>query len=109
MLNRENIILGLQSMWECLSPVNHTCGECPYQENKVGCKRRLIRDTLTLLEEKEPIEATEKQKEFAVKFGIAVPQYWCSECHYMITFLTRFCPNCGKKVKWELPKGEDDA
>ena len=55
MLNRENIILGLQSMWECLSPVNHTCGECPYQENKVGCKRRLIRDTLTLFEEKEPI------------------------------------------------------
>lgn len=89
MLNREKVIKNLQS-------VTNICAL-----NGDIQSMRAVDDALTLLEEKTPIEATEKQKEFAEKFGITVPQYWCGECHYMLAFLTRFCPNCGKKVKWD--------
>ena len=102
MIKREKEIRGI----ECCMRENNTnmCGDCPYHdfsETRFGCMRSAMRDALALLKEKEPVEATEKQKEFAKKFGITVPQYWCGECHYMLAYLTRFCPNCGKKVKWD--------
>ena len=96
MNKREKLIRGLKT---CLRYENFgDCEQFPYIET---CQAGIMKDMLNLLEEREPIEATEKQKIFAEKFGITVPQYWCGECHYMIVFLTRFCPNCGKKVKWD--------
>ena len=103
MIEREKVMRGAEC---CTKDVDDPCSckECPYLGHKPtqkGCITVMLEDTLALLKEKEPVEATEKQKEFAVKFGITVPQYWCGECHYMLVYLTRFCPNCGKKVKWD--------
>lgn len=50
---REKVTRGLESLWRCISPVSHTCGDCPYQDNRVECKRRVVTDALALLKEQE--------------------------------------------------------
>ena len=52
-MTREQVIKGLESVYRCVSPVSHTCGECPYQDNHVECKRRVLKDALALLKEQE--------------------------------------------------------
>lgn len=54
MAEREKVIRGLESLWRCVSPVCHTCGDCPYQDNHVECKRRVVMDAHALLKEQEP-------------------------------------------------------
>lgn len=49
----------------------------------------------------EPIKSTTEQKEFADRIGIAVPGFWCGACHFNLIGCPKFCPNCGKKVKWD--------
>lgn len=53
MADREKVIKGLEGIYRCISPVNHTCGDCPYQDNHVECVRRALSDALELLKEKE--------------------------------------------------------
>lgn len=53
MIDRGKVIRGLESLWRCISPVSHTCGDCPYQDNRVECKRRVVTDALALLKEQE--------------------------------------------------------
>lgn len=53
MAEREKVIRGLESLWRCISPVNHTCGDCPYQDNHVECIRRVVTDALALLRDQE--------------------------------------------------------
>lgn len=54
MADREKVIRGLESLWRCVSPVSHTCGDCPYQDNHVECARRVVTDAIALLKEQEP-------------------------------------------------------
>jgi len=64
-----------------------------------------LKDALTLLKEQEegvtPIESTTEQKKFADRIGFAVSEYWCGNCHFNLFNRPKFCPNCGKKVKWD--------
>ena len=53
MADREKVIRGLESLWRCVSPVSHTCGDCPYQDNHVECARRVVTDAIALLREQE--------------------------------------------------------
>lgn len=54
MTDREKVIKGLQGIFRCVSPANHTCGDCPYQDNRVGCIRRVVNDAIALLKAQEP-------------------------------------------------------
>ena len=54
MMDREKVIKGLQGVFRCVSPVTYTCGDCPYQDNRVECKRRALNDALALLKAQEP-------------------------------------------------------
>ena len=57
-MDREKVIKGLKWVYHCISPVSHTCGDCPYQDNHVECKRRAISDAITMLKEQEVRELT---------------------------------------------------
>ena len=54
MMDREKVIKGLQGVFRCVSPVTYTCGDCPYQDNRVECIRRVLNDALALLKAQEP-------------------------------------------------------
>lgn len=56
MTDREKVIKGLEGIYRCVSPVNHTCGDCPYQDNHVECKRRALSDAIALLKEQEDLK-----------------------------------------------------
>ncbi|MBO4229865.1 MAG: hypothetical protein J5938_05915 [Clostridia bacterium] len=64
-----------------------------------------IGDALALLKEQEegvvPIISTTEQKKFADRIGFAVSEFWCGKCHFNLIGRPKFCPNCGKKVKWD--------
>jgi len=51
MPDREKVIKGLEGIYRCISPVTHTCGDCPYQDNHVECQRRALSDAIALLKE----------------------------------------------------------
>ena len=56
MTDKEKVIKGLEGIYRCVSPVCHTCGDCPYQDNHVECMRRVVSDAIALLKEQEAIE-----------------------------------------------------
>lgn len=105
MPDREKVITALQ---HCIDKPCHT--NCPYfdpkDESQAYCLfRKIMPDALTLLKEQDegvtPIESTTEQKKFADRIGFAVSEYWCGDCHFNLFNRPKFCPNCGKKVKWD--------
>lgn len=80
------------------------CDNCPYVDEPY-CSQRLAADALALLKEHDegvtPIESTTEQKKFADRIGFAVSEYWCGDCHFNLFNRPKFCPNCGRKVKWD--------
>ena len=80
------------------------CERCPYYTEE-RCSENLCADALALLNEQdegiEPIESTYEQKKFADRIGIAVSDFWCGACHFNLMGHPKFCPNCGKAVKWD--------
>lgn len=103
MPDREKVIRGLEACSSCLG----SCPtECPYYSHTLSCTGvQLKKDALALLRERDegvtPIESTTEQKKFADRIGFAVSEYWCGDCHFNLFNRPKFCPNCGKKVKWD--------
>lgn len=99
MIDRKKVIRGLE--W-CIEKPCHP--NCPYFTAEDCLFTKILPDALALLKEQEegiaPIESTRKQKEFADKIGIAVSDFWCGACHFNLVGHPKFCPNCGKRVKW---------
>ena len=98
---REKVIRGLES---CLRLCDYNaCRECPYGD---GTPCKLLHDALALLKEQDegvtPIESTTEQKKFADRIGFAVSEFWCGACRFNLVGHPKFCPNCGKKVKWNV-------
>lgn len=90
MTDIEKVIKGLEGIYRCVSPVSHTCGDCPYQDNHVECIRRVVSDAIALLKEQEPVEP------------IKLENWWkCPSCSGNIVYNMKYCPGCGRKVKWE--------
>lgn len=97
MADREKVIKGLEGIYRCISPANHTCGDCPYQDNHVECERRVINDAIALLKEQESKPVELHTNAYGTKF------YFCPKCKREL-FHTRnlnFCEKCGQAVKWE--------
>ncbi len=94
MPDREKVIKGL----ECCCVYIEKCDECPYMaardERLIWCHgREMEKDALALLKEQDAIEP-KKQIEEAE---------WivCGHCNGHIIHKWKFCPSCGRKVKWE--------
>ena len=103
-MTKQEVIFGLK----CHAGENG-CAKCPYDDmfaiHGLTCVQHLIIDAIDLLEEQEkevePIKTTEKQKERANMIDLFIPDFWCGECHFNLIGHPKFCPNCGKKVKWD--------
>lgn len=54
----------------------------------------LIDDTITLLKGQEPVEPT-----YEMIYDNKIP--FCGICDTYLNFKMRFCPMCGRAVKWE--------
>lgn len=94
--DREKVIKGL----ECLITNEVPCDGCPYNEGEnSSCLRNIANDALELLKEQKPVEPEGEN---------------CGECGYTLHRINydgpdkelrhewfRFCPSCGKAVKWE--------
>ena len=92
MADREKIIKGLKL---CVV-TGDFCGECPYDDEMELCIDKLHDDALALLKEQEPIPCGEK-----IKAGdIVLDFYECGYCKNTIRKPWRYCPFCGKAVKW---------
>lgn len=99
--DREKAIKGLECCGETMN-----CNECPYDSEMGGYFRNLKADALKLLKEQEPIKPT-----------VSVDTWICSKCGHtlesqeliddkenpqvLIHELYNYCPNCGRKVKWD--------
>lgn len=91
MPDRERVIKGL----EACEYENCTAESCPYA-TRAGCVELLFHDALILLREQKPVEPIKKP-------GIVEP-YKCGACEAVLGWESekqRFCPNCGRKVKWD--------
>lgn len=71
------------------------CKDCPWEDcEQIGCKRvtvpvTLLLDTLKLLKEQEPVKP------------IRLENWWkCPACEQNIVANMKYCPGCGRKVKW---------
>ena len=100
MPDREKVIKGLEC---CASMNGGACRECPYSSECVASEvlyqtgtAHLAADALALLKEQEPIPCGEK-----IKAGdVVLDFYECGYCKNAIRKPWRYCPFCGKAVKW---------
>ena len=89
MADREKVVKALK----CCSEGN--CLNCPFvkdhmEPHVIGCENRLMKYALELLKDQEPISDS------------CHYVYKCGNCLEIITGTHfNYCPNCGKKVKWE--------
>lgn len=103
MADREKVISAIQN---CITVPK--CRDCPWEECEEqhvavdGIPLGLMRDTLKLLEEQEPVEP-----------GVDVDTWICGNCGHRLEHQEMvgdnilfheqysYCPNCGRAVKWE--------
>lgn len=92
MLDKKKLYRGLQCC------VLYACRCCPYSD-KDTCGLDLANDLKLLIEPVSPIVhcydanlATDPTVE---------TEYTCPECGYTLYPFFKFCPNCGKEIKWQ--------
>ena len=99
MTKLEQVIYGL----DCCS-WGIKCSFCPYKDEP-ECRTVLMCDALKLLKDQKkgiaPKPTDEKTAQIARRVGLFCPNYWCGNCEYHLIKHSKFCPNCGKKVKWD--------
>jgi len=62
-----------------------------------------LKDVLELLKEQEPVEPTAEDEAIRVKYNCGVCGYlvgFVSTIHDDMQYRAKFCPECGRKVKW---------
>ena len=104
MPDREKVIKGLEC---CVIYINcSTNGGCPYKQSGGACLNVAIKDALTLLKAQEPVEP--KKKSFLVSgpddYTSTPDMTVCGACGaWLLTVAPRakYCPQCGRAVKWE--------
>ena len=73
------------------------CDECPYRNEGspgVGCVDELCNDAIDLLKEQEPVKP--------IRINTNFEQSWkCGECGGLVNTHFKYCPYCGREVKWE--------
>lgn len=74
--------------------VNEYRSKCPYGKCETGCVKTLAKDVLELLKEQEPVKPRriDGKRNHFIK---------CGNCNIDLMTGDRFCPECGRKVKWD--------
>lgn len=108
MVNREKVLHGLNSCGFC-DGVPNICEvtECPYRGNKGWCVHELAHDAgmliSELMEEQDavgPTEPDEDNMKYCGACGSPVG-YEVLETSGIEYVQYRYCPNCGRAVKWK--------
>jgi len=94
-MTREEIIRDIEAALETIRE------DCRYIAFPEDVAREIVRTLKEHDEGIEPIESTTEQKKFADRIGFAVSEFWCGACHFNLAGHPKFCPNCGKRVKWD--------
>ena len=100
MADREKVIKGLERH---RVDNNHRikCADCPYyvdDGNHIRCVNDLHDDAIALLKEQEAVEPLPQNSNGWVR---TIKLWYCGACHSKISRRTsKYCPNCGRKVKW---------
>ena len=95
MPDREKAIKGLECCIIRHPDDKPRCDECPYES---ACCNRLKYDALELLKAQEPLSVQKKQIEM---IGLQTWDWVCGNCGQTVLFSAKYCPWCGKAVKWD--------
>lgn len=92
MPDREKVIKGLEC---CIDPLKARCPECPYYPcyDQETTSEQLLADALELLKGQEPVKVVRRIEE--TEWNV------CSNCGGRIITKWKWCPYCGRKVKWD--------
>lgn len=93
MIDRERVIKGLQIERECVSrDCDRNCGECDLVQDR-DWLLSVYDDAIALLKELEAVKPVPPEDELGL--------YRCGKCHHhLIRYVDKYCPRCGKVVKW---------
>ena len=96
----DKVIKGL----ECCTKWD-SCSDCPYQtpnEYDVSeCTEQMHKDALALLLALLKTQEAVKPKSKTRHGSTPMVQHWCGNCMVMLHGKPKYCPNCGRKVKWD--------
>lgn len=109
MINRENVIKGLQIERECVSrDCDRDCGKCDLVQDR-DWLLSVYDDAITLLEKQEPREPHYTKLEYTVNgMPVAINHPECPRCYDNGLVLwdaeiekgAAYCKRCGQAVKW---------
>lgn len=93
----EKVIKGLNK--HCNGSMFDRCDECPYYKfsnEPFECRDELLEDVFTILKEQEPANAKiiERENEYPKTV------FRCGNCNGILYRYYKFCPECGREVKW---------
>ncbi len=91
MADMEKVIKGLEYCKEYFN----CCDKCPYWDRGTQCMPDLANEVLSLLKEQETVEPIITDH---IVFGTSRK---CSKCNQYLFPAGRYCPHCGRSVKWE--------
>lgn len=96
MPDREKVVKGFEACQP--SVFKRRCALCPYRE-EMNCDYVLWHDALELLKEQEAVEL---KPHYIDKYGKNfICGVECGNCGVEIIATYKFCPYCGRSVKWE--------
>ena len=85
---REKVIEGLQEAVDWLST----------ETSLTVVDQWVVRDALALLKAQEAVGVQKKQMKMG---GLQTWDWVCGNCGQTVLFSAKFCPWCGRAVKWE--------
>ena len=96
-IDRAKVINGLEKLYEnsgCVVAYDRGCEGCPYKKG-YGCCGQVVKDARDLLKAQEPIAPIQDDNE-----SWDGDWYRCGACGYLFGIGQKYCPDCGRAVKW---------
>lgn len=97
MADREKVIKGL------ICCQRYDCESCPYYEEP-GTLCGIYNDALELLKENESVKPISTDSGVRIEYNCGSCGKWFaykSKIHPELDFRMKYCPHCGREVKWK--------
>lgn len=100
-MTREKVIYSIE---RCICHVPDACRDCAYDAGHPynECVEILLKDVLELLKEQEAVKPVDQGDDSYVCGNCGETVGWEEmECYGIDPVRYKFCPGCGRKVKWD--------